>query len=133
MLGKVNIMDYKENDLIICCPRDDSKREKSNINFEIYARIVKIDDTGVDLDCYQEQGKLHMSDAGVRHLKITDLDEFYRPMREEEKTDFLNGLFLLKTGQVINRWKSCRRANDLSNETYDVVYNAIHERADIER
>lgn len=85
----------KKNDLVICKPAED-KRTSSNIDFEIYARVVKVDRKKdiLLLDQYQKQGRLYITFQSNKPLSLsaTEHNAYYQPMNTQEIADFLKGL-----------------------------------------
>lgn len=95
-MGKDNRYHFREGDFVICKPAEEL-REPSNIEFEIYARVVKVDpekDT-VTLDRYLKCGQLHFS---VKELPLTSLEEdrYYQPMNKQELATFITGLSMIR-------------------------------------
>ena len=77
----------KKNDLLICAPERDNPVNKV---FDIYARVTEVNNRTATLDRYQKFGALRYSKA--RYNQQT-LDEYYRPMTEEEKKTFADTMF----------------------------------------
>lgn len=95
-MDKDNRYHFREGDFVICKPAEEL-REPENVNFEIYARVVKVDpekDT-VTLDRYLKCGQLHFS---VKELPLTSLEEdgYYQPMNKQELATFITGLSMIR-------------------------------------
>lgn len=132
---------FKENDFIICKPREEKRREPGNINFEIYARIVKISENTVFMDKYMEQGQLHCSCFGkdadgneVYHkFPLDELSDYYQLMNEDEKRTFRGNLQTLKDRTVKDPWKSIHQYSSKVKATYEAVCEVLdHENDDEE-
>ena len=80
-------MTVSKNDLLICAPERDNPVNKV---FDIYARVTEVVGETATLDRYQKFGALRYSKA--RYDQAT-LDEYYRPMTEEEKKTFADTMF----------------------------------------
>ena len=109
-------MGYKINDFLICCPKDDSLRDAKNKDFELYARIIDIDENEgtITLDKYLKEGKLHNLYKGHPHVNtFEDVDEYYRPMRYDELTSFRTNLYMHKDD------------NELTRQTYEAAKVAV--------
>lgn len=126
---------FKENDFIICKPAEE-KRTKANVDFEIYARIVKIDESenNAFLDKYLEQGLLHCEtgkdiDGNEVYIKfpLNELSRFYQPMNSEEKQIFRDNLQKIKERTVKDPWKSIRSYSSKVKATYEAICNDINE------
>lgn len=81
---------FQKNDLLICAPERDNEANKV---FDIYARIVSVEDGIYTLDRYQKFGALRYSEA--RYNENTIL-EFYRSMTEDEKKVFADTMYSRK-------------------------------------
>ena len=126
---------FRENDFIICKPAEE-KRTKANVDFEIYARIVKIDESTntAFLDKYLEQGLLHCEtgkdiDGNEVYNKfpLNEIDRFYQLMNNEEKHIFRDNLQKIKDRTVKDPWKSIRMYSSKVKATYEAVCNEINE------
>ena len=116
-------MRFKKNDLVICKPEED-KRNDSNKNFEIYARVVVAETGNVMLDRYMKNGSLSIT----QRLEVPEEKYFeggkvmYQPMNKQEMRLFQKGL---------RANPNCKR-DIISQETLNVVTDTLKEK-DIER
>lgn len=80
-------MTVSKNDLLICAPERENPVNKV---FDIYARVTEVVEKTATLDRYQKFGALRYSEARYNQAA---LDEYYRPMTEEEKKTFADTMF----------------------------------------
>ncbi len=83
----------RKNDLLICAPQRDNEANKV---FDIYARVVRVEDNICTLDRYMEFGGLRLKELVCSEDEIA---EYYRPMTEEEKKTFADTMFGRKMGK----------------------------------
>lgn len=76
-----------KNDLLICAPERDNEANKV---FDIYARVVCVEDNICTLDRYQKFGGLRLKELVCSEDEIS---EYYRPMTEEEMRVFADTMF----------------------------------------
>ncbi len=112
-----------KKDLIICKPQE-SQRNSSNKNFEIYARVIEADKNGnVALDRYIKCGAVTVR-HGNRKLvpEFLFADPMYQPMNAREMRDFKQGL---KANPNLKN-------DEITKETFNIVSAQLKEK-DIER
>ncbi len=80
-------MEINKNDLIICAPERDND---SNKVFDIYARVIDVSDGIIALDRYQKFGALR---CRVATYNMSTIEEYYRPMTDEEKRNFADTMY----------------------------------------
>lgn len=130
---------FKENDFIICKPKEE-KRCKENRAFEIYARIVKIDESEntAFLDKYLDQGQTHC-DPGIDRERnqvymkfpLNELSTYYQMMNEDEKRIFRDNLEKLKNRTIKDPWKSIHQYSIKAKATYEALCEVLeHENDD---
>ena len=86
----------QKNDLVICARE---RENKANKVFDIYARVVNVEDNVCTLDRYQKFGGLRLKELVCSEDEIS---EYYRPMTEEEKKTFADTMFdrEVKNGKI---------------------------------
>ena len=87
----------QKNDLVICAPE---REKEANKCFDIYARVVSVEDNICTLDRYQEFGGLRLKELVCSEDEIS---EYYRPMTEEEKRVFADTMFSRKVSEEGDR------------------------------
>lgn len=118
---------FQKNVLVICKPAEE-KRSESNMDFEVYARVVNVEDAFVYLDRYLKMGAIHMDSQGKpAKILIADAEKYYQPMNDEEKQRFAKTLLGLeqRDGQVHfsanNAFEGWEKIIPVMKETMDVL------------
>lgn len=105
-------MTIKPGDFIICKP-DDEKRDPSNVDFELYARVDKVDRcfNFLETTSFLKQGRLYQ---GRRVLPLDVCEErYYQPMNKHELEEFIGGLFTLSASKEYDWMKESEKENIL--------------------
>lgn len=103
-------MNMNPGDFIICKPSEE-KREPSNVDFEIYARVDKVDRcfNVLETTSFLKQGRLY---RGRRVLPLDECEEkYYQPMNMRELEEFIGGLFALSTSKKFGWMKESEKEN----------------------
>lgn len=119
---------FQKNDLVVCKPPED-KRNDSNINFELYARVADVDREKdiLYLDIYIIQWCIHTNyriSQDLSKLSLTQMEHaaYYRLMNDDEIM-----LFHDRLSDFINaRHKNYLCSPDVQT-TLDIVNKAIKE------
>lgn len=105
---------FKPNDLII------SNKDKNDINgFSVFARVVAADQKTnfLHIDRYTDYGKISWKQK-TQPLLNMELNQFYRPMTDDEVLMFCEGLSGLATDPIKSR---CIDDKNVFSETYFIV------------
>ena len=97
-------------DFIICKPAEE-KREPSNVDFEIYARVDKVDRCYnlLETTSFLKQGRLYQ---GRRILPLDVCEEkYYQAMNMRDLEEFIGGLFALSTSKNYDWMKESEKEN----------------------
>ena len=100
---------FSAGDFIICKPAEEL-REPSNKDFEVYARVIKVDRScnAMEIVSFLKQGQLLQ---GRRGLPLDQCEEhYYQPMDKQDLESFIRGLFGLLTSVNYLRLMESQRA-----------------------
>ena len=114
---------FEEEDFFICKPSEE-KRNDSNKNFEIYARVTEVDREKdvLRLDKYVKKGRVYF--GNINHgLKEMEANGYYQPMDDIEISDFYNGVAeYLRNSKNDNR----KKLNDVQ-QTFEALDAAMND------